>query len=446
MSTTPKGVADHPAKDLILGLWEQGLRAAEIEQELEDRGLPLIKRATLARYCQRYATPSQQNTITIEQDGDLESVEEAIKTVSAFGEVKSAKFTHKTTMVWEKDEDGNNRQVPKELSTHVIDIVPFSDEDNGTEVKIEIGPFNINSGKGKLPPNKPAGFNTLIAWPDTQMGYYRDSDGNIHPIQDEVAIDVALQISVDIEEAEGVETVVNAGDDLDLPDFSSHRSSPGYFGNLEAAFRRHKTHLAMQRDVHSNAEIVQLYGNHEARLEKFLVDKAPQLLGLRKVDSEEPLLSIPEICGYDEFNITRGGPYPHGEWWANDHLKFVHGTSTSAVPGGALAKNLKDHPGVSVVYGHDHYQAVAYDRIHDRYGSRTIFAASAGCLCRVDGLVPSSKSAIRPSGALVSEERWTQGILVIHYEPEGSQRAFVEPVLISDGEAIFRGKHYYANR
>ena len=94
------------------------------------------------------------------------------------------------------------------------------------------------------------------------------------------------------------------------------------------------------------------------------------------------------------------------------------------------------------MYGHDHYQAIARDAVPTKDGMREVFAASGGCLCRKDGLVPSTVGTISSSGKMVSKERWQQGILVIYYEPEGLQRAVVEPVHINSGSAIFRGKIY----
>ena len=446
--TSPKGVADHPDKDLMRQLWEQGQKASAIVEELERRGLPPVKKATLARYGQRYWSDKDNETIALSydyegvpEDSD-ERIVSAFKAAEAVGVVRKVNITTKNTLAWEKQEDGSNVQVEKDLTTHTIEVVP----DTGESAELpaaEIGPFSIKVPKFKSQ-SKPNGFRLLVDFPDTQMGYFRHGH-SMRPIHDEAALDVSYQILAYLNETEGVDDVVNQGDDLDFAEFSSHRSTPGYKGLLNDNLSRHKTHLAIQREAAPAAEIMQLYGNHEARLEKFLADKAPELLGLKKPGTDEYVLDIPTLCGYDDLGIKSFDPYPQGVWWANDFLKFHHGTAASGVPAGAAGKSLSKSNGVSVVYGHDHYQAVARDRVETRHGMRSVFSASGGCLCRLDGLVPSTAGGIASSGKMKSKERWQQGILIIYYEPSGAQRAHVEPVLIEDGTAMFRGKIFTAS-
>lgn len=429
-----KGVADHPEFDLMRELWEQGMRATEIAEELRERGADPVKVSTLARYGQRYWT---NNTLQFTVDGDIDGLEDELRAAQSFGRVTKVNVVKKRYPGWEKI-DGQNVQVDKESLSHTIEVQPEMPE---PAFEVPIAPFSITTSR-KSRQTKPAGFNAGFSFPDSQMGYFRTADGTLLPIHDESAINVAMQILAEVERDEGIDLIVNQGDDLDFAEFSTHRSTPGYKGVLKQNLTRHASHLSAQRTAAPDAEIVQLQGNHEARLEKFIIDKAPELLGLQRVGDSEPILSVPHLCKYDEMGITVSDPYPQGVYWANDYLKFHHGTVSSGVPGGAAGKSLKAEPGISVIYGHDHYQAVARDRVRTATGMRNVFAASAGCLCRLDGLVPSATGAVRPSGKMLAAERWQQGILVFYYEPEGLQRCFVEPVLIEDGVALFRGKLY----
>jgi hypothetical protein len=66
-------------------------------------------------------------------------------------------------------------------------------------------------------------------------------------------------------------------------------------------------------------------------------------------------------------------------------------------------------------------------------------AFSPGCLCRVDGYVPSTKSAVNDDGIPVTRfESWQQGMAVITETQDGFWS--LEMVSITDGKAIYRGR------
>jgi hypothetical protein len=68
---------------------------------------------------------------------------------------------------------------------------------------------------------------------------------------------------------------------------------------------------------------------------------------------------------------------------------------------------------------------------------------SPGCLCRVDGAVPSVKGSTDVNGRpVVYYENWQQGMAVITYKPEGSFH--VDLVHIDDGKTLFRGQEFKA--
>jgi len=433
---TPKGVADHPDRDLMESMWSEGLRAADIVKHLNSKGITAPKRETLARFGQRYWSTTR---VTVE--ADMSDLGEVIETAQQHGTVKAVKSVQSEGTVWRK-QDGEDVELPTSSTRHTIDFIPTLATES---FEVEARPLNVYKPKVKSGTAKPAGYELVISLPDTQMGFFRGTDGTMHPIHDEAAIDVCMQIIAFLEQSEGVDVVVNQGDDLDFAEFSSHRSTPGYLNLLNENLSRHKSHHTQQRAITPDARIVQLFGNHEARIEKFIADKAPQLMGLTQVGSDEPVLSIPFLCGYDDNNIEYSHNYPQGVFWHNEFLKFVHGTATSGVPGGAAGKSIGQAPGVSVIYGHDHYQAVAYDRVRTATGMRTIVGASGGTLSRLDGMVPSTTGTIQPSGKMLANERWTQGMLVIYSEPDGECRHMVEPIIVNDGQAIFRGMEFSAN-
>ena len=70
-------------------------------------------------------------------------------------------------------------------------------------------------------------------------------------------------------------------------------------------------------------------------------------------------------------------------------------------------------------------------------------AISPGCLCRVDGTVPSVNGAIGVDGRPVKvAENWQQGIAVIKYKDAGD--FFVNLVQIEDGRTVYGGTEFNA--
>ena len=193
----------------------------------------------------------------------------------------------------------------------------------------------------------------------------------------------------------------------------------------------------MERNGH-----VSLTGN--SRLINYLIDKAAPIVGLTRAGDTTPVISIPNLCRFDEYDINFIEPYPDSEIWVNDHLRFEHGSTYSSTPGGTAAKQLKN--GVSVGYGHIHRQELLQETRHTARGPRTHFAGSPGTLCKIDGAVPSAKTGINSHGKQANKkhENWQQGLWVFWYQPEGKQLVSIEPISIWGGWALWRGIEFNA--
>ena len=435
MTDHPKGVADHPAKDEMEEIWRSGGRAKDIIAYLQDNSLPIIKESTIARYGQRF----WNEKIRISSDASAEEIAETLQEIedSGIASVVKMGFTKKKFPGWEKI-DGQNVQVEKESTSWNVDLIPappLPSKASVTDFKISI------RGAKKL--SKPSGWNLCVVIPDPQIGYHRGVDGELTTTHDESALDVAHQITGFLETSYGVDLSVILGDNHDFSAFSSHRTAPGYMTNTQLEIDRFGTEVAIQRSLTPNAEIVVLSGNHDDRLNKAIVDKIPALSGISKANSREPVLSIANLCRFDEYNIVSIEAYPDGEYWANDYLRFEHGTIASSTPGSTAAKYLADSR-VSTIFGHTHRQELVYTRIRERGSSRPIFAGTPGTTARIDGVLPSSSTGINSSGKQTAKktEKWQQGIFVVWYQPEGDQKAVVEPVLIEDGCAFYNGSIY----
>lgn len=450
------GVSDHPNREEMKALWLKGLRASEIISWLESKNLPLVKRKTLGSYGNRYWTPliggtivltdewtPEDNSFDVDDDIDIKAAEDLILKVqnSGLGTIKNIKIGSKSYPSW-KREEGDEVAVSEIASSRMrtVEIVPSVSVGVERCQKTEV---SINYGIVEGYEGKPDGWKLGVFLPDMQIGYF-DNGKNLITTHDESAIDVAHQLMAQAQEQYGIDFVINAGDNLDLPAFSSHRSAPGYMGTTQSALNRAAEEVAIQRELAPDARIVWIEGNHEQRLTNFLVDKAPHILGITRAGESKAIHSIPYLCRFDEYDIDWISPYPDGEVWVNDHLRFEHGSMYSSTSGGTAAKQLKN--GVSVGYGHIHRKEYLEETRHTANGPRTHFAGSPGCLCRIDSKVPSARTGIDSHGTQsgTKTENWQNGMWFFWYQTEGKQLAKIEDVSIWGGWALHNGREYFA--
>lgn len=323
--------------------------------------------------------------------------------------------------------------------------------------KWEVGPewpvvtqgpkYNIPRIKGKS--KKAKDWETAVILPDMQMGYYKKSlelNAELEPIHDEAAISLALKLIEDM----NPDRVVMLGDNLDFAEFGKFLTAPTFKQLTQATIDRATLLCAQVRSVAPKAKITWIAGNHEARLARYIQSNAEAAFGLTrgKLDDELrenwPVLSVPNLCRMDEFEIEYLSGYPESFLALNENLIIRHGDRVTS-NGSTTTKYLNDaHK--SVIYGHIHRVEVAYrTRISDN-GPRTIMAASPGCLCRIDGAVPSTKSGADEFGRPLMQgaENWQQGLAVVQYQPKGVGEEWFnyEQMWIYNGRGIFRGTEY----
>lgn len=289
---------------------------------------------------------------------------------------------------------------------------------------------------------KPGAWRKAMILPDIQIGYFRTKDDTLEPTHDEDA----LQIALDITRAVNPNLVVLVGDNIDAPEFGKYRLSPAFQRTMQASIDRASLLAAQIRDAAPNARICWIAGNHEERLPNYLMDNATAAFGLRRGMQPEswPVLSVPFLCHFDQYEVEYLMGYPAGCVWINNRLRVIHGDKVAS--NGSTAHKYLATEKTSVIYGHIHRREWA-ERTRDDYdGARTILAASPGCLARVDGAVPSTKQGTDLDGRpLYRTEDWQQGCAVVTYE-EGEGRFVYEQVAIHDGWAHYRGKDYVSAR
>jgi UDP-2,3-diacylglucosamine pyrophosphatase LpxH len=286
--------------------------------------------------------------------------------------------------------------------------------------------------------------------PDIQIGFYRKSLDSIElePIHDESAIAVALAV---IEEMKP-DQVVMVGDNLDFAELGKYLTAAPFKQMLQASIDRATMLCAQIRAAAPHAKITWIAGNHEARMARYIQTNAEAAFGITRGKANDelrdgwPVMSVPFLCRMDEFGVDYLPGYPESAHYINSNLVVVHGDKV--VSNNSTTKKYLDNERISVIYGHIHRNEMAYRTYRTDQGPRTIMAASPGCLCRVDGAVPSTKSGMDEFGRpiLQGAENWQQGLGVVTYQPYGSGNEWFnyEPMWIYNGRGIFRGKEYVA--
>jgi len=303
------------------------------------------------------------------------------------------------------------------------------------------------------PPAKPAakkqtpaligGWETAVILPDPQIGFRQFEDG-LDPFHDDAAMDVALQIANVLEHDSGVHQVVNLGDFLDLPAQGRFEQEAAFAFTSQHAIDRGHLFLQQQRAAAPDAKIILLEGNHDRRMQKFIQNNALASFGIKKANAPEswPVMSLPNLLRLDEIDVEYIDAYPAGMWWINEKLRAIHGDKVNS-GGNTAMKYTNEMPHISTVFGHIHRQEIQSKTTFDRAGKIKVMGISPGCLCRVDGAVPSVKGSTDVNGRpVVYYENWQQGMAVITYKPEGSFH--VDLVHIDDGKTLFRGQEFKA--
>lgn len=297
---------------------------------------------------------------------------------------------------------------------------------------------------GRSPRKASDAWKTAIILPDPQIGFRKFDDGTLDPFHDTKAMQVAIQIIEYEQQNNGVEQVVNLGDFLDLPSQGRFAQEATFANTTQLAIDYGHEFLGRQRAAAPDAEVVLIEGNHDRRLQNFVEANALAAFGLKRANMPDswPVMSLPYLLRLDELNVTYIDSYPAGKHWVNDKLRAIHGNKVRS-NGSTAAAYTNDMPHISTVFGHTHRLEIQSKTTWDRLGKIRSMAISPGCLCRVDGGVPSVNGSIDPHGHPKEEfENWQQGVAVVKYKDSGE--FFVDLVQIDDGRTVYQGIEFNA--
>ena len=308
-------------------------------------------------------------------------------------------------------------------------------------------PTIVKPYENKKTPKKPKHQYRLVVFvPDPQIGYRKYEDGTLDPFHDEAAIDVHFQILAYLEEQYGVDEIVHLGDYLDLPTMGKYAQEEMFAHTVQPALDYGHELLAKQRATCPDANIVMLEGNHDCRMQRYVIANAMASRGIKRASAtpeDWPVLSIPYLLRLDELKVKYIGAYPAGEYWITRTLRAIHGTIARS-NGSTASAHANKNPHISTVFGHSHRQELQYKTVADAEGPIRSVSASPGCLCRIDGAVPSYGAGLNDHGRPVKHwEDWQQGIMIGWIRED--EQFTLQPIHIMDGWAVYEGVEFTAN-
>jgi predicted phosphodiesterase len=275
-------------------------------------------------------------------------------------------------------------------------------------------------------------WKTAIANADHQIGFRGDQ-----PFHDTRAMNISSYI-VGIEQPD---QVIYCGDFLDLPQQSKYEQEAAFAGTTQRAIDAGHLYLATDRALAPNASIILIEGNHDRRLQNFMSQNAMSAHGLKKANYPEswPVMSLPNLLNLDEVDVKYIDAYPAGAWWINDNLRAIHGDKVRS-NGSTASAYANATPNISTIFGHTHRAEVQTKTTLGPRGTKIkSMSINPGCMCRVDGEVPSVHGSTGIDGkAAQTWEDWNQGLAVIRYKESGE--FFPTIVHIEDGVAIYEGQ------
>lgn len=188
--------------------------------------------------------------------------------------------------------------------------------------------------------------------------------------------------------------VIHVNGDLgDYPTVSTHRTVEEFKHDVNECIRGSLRILRDYRDACPDARIVYLRGNHEARVENYTNDNAPEVSvvapgGGETVDGdtdERPWHDFRRLLYLDELHIEYiPDPWEQAKLPLSRRLTSRHGFSTSPSAGKVMLDKLSG----STIQGHDHRLALNLRTRHTGDEADPLevrLAMSGGCACEIPG-------------------------------------------------------------
>lgn len=324
-----------------------------------------------------------------------------------------------------------------EAEIHTLEARRFvNDDESERSFLSQAAPTIIRPSRSRPKPRK---NQVLVDIPDLQYGFRRMPDGSLEPLHNPDAMDVALQVTKDVQP----DLIILGGDELDLPELSRFKPDSRHFvDTLQVSIDGLHRFLAQLRCENPNARIVNLDSNHIRRLGNYMLQHAMPLFGVRRANMPEdwPVMSYAHLLRLDDLDIEWNSGYPAVEFPINDRLTAVHGDKSNSR--GSTAAQYLAFRERSLLFHHTH-RAESLTRTTP--SGRQVSAFSFGALTRNDGAVPAYGSSVSDKGDIVPHVmNWQTGIGVVEYDegdkPFQPHAISIDPM--EDHVTMFEGKEY----
>lgn len=273
---------------------------------------------------------------------------------------------------------------------------PASDEPPPDQYDDDDGPPTLRDG-WTLRPDPGSDVSRILFVPDTHR-----------PFHDKPAWELMLRAARQLRP----DVVVILGDFADFYAVSAHDKNPKRVTSLEAEIEDVKEGLDDLGALGAR-RMIYVSGNHEWRLDRYLMAKAPALFGM---------LSLPEILGLAERGIE-WVPYMHST--RVGHLTVTHDVGEAGI---YAVKRARDAAEGNIVIGHVHAMGVHY-------------SGSARGVVRVGaafGWLGKFEEAGDYIHAIKSRRAWCHGFGVGTMERDGTVHLQAVPII--NGKCVVNGE------
>lgn len=186
--------------------------------------------------------------------------------------------------------------------------------------------------------------------------------------------------------------VILGGDIFDHEALGKYRKKPQAICGLQAEITHGVEQLTLLRKALPCAKFTYYRGNHERRLDTYLLEIAAPLYALKVLDARYLYQLDKWDCDY----IPETRPFKRGHLWIAHGDEFATGSTNPAM-------KALDDLNSNILFGHVHRVSTASKQQLNR---RRISAWSNSCLCKLD-----------PSYNL--NPNWTQGFTIVDFTKSG---------------------------
>ena len=177
-----------------------------------------------------------------------------------------------------------------------------------------------------------------------------------------------------------------------------------------------------------------LIGNHEVRLQKYLLSQAKEIYGITQADGGPSVLDLAYLLRLEELDIELVrddlGTYPHPQIeLVPDKLLAMHGDKARKGAGNT-PHAMSDGTSYGVIHGHTHRAAVVSRTIRGTSKRQQLQSAEIGCLCTPNGLGYTSARSTDWQQGFATVEAWKDG----HYH--------IDLASYQNGVLVWRGERW----